>query len=60
MKISVSSGKTGTAIYIDTEGSFVPIRLQNMSIAAENHYRNEGLIRIRFEEKSRIDELFEA
>ena len=44
MKCGVSSGKTGAAIYIDTEGSFVPIRLQNMTIAADNHYRNDGLI----------------
>ena len=44
MKCAVSSGRTGAAIYIDTEGSFVPIRLQNMTIAAETHYRNEGLI----------------
>ena len=40
MKYGVSSGNTGSVIYIDTEGSFVPIRLQNMAIAAESHYRN--------------------
>jgi RecA/RadA recombinase len=36
MKYSVTSGETGTVIYIDTEGSFVPIRLQTMTMAAEN------------------------
>ena len=39
-KYGVSSGETGTVIYIDTEGSFVPIRLQNMAMTAEMHYRN--------------------
>jgi RecA/RadA recombinase len=42
MKYSVTSGETGTVIYIDTEGSFVPIRLQTMAMAAENHYKNEN------------------
>ena len=42
MKHSVTTGETGTVIYIDTEGSFVPIRLQTMAMAAENHYRNEN------------------
>ncbi|CAF1448021.1 unnamed protein product [Adineta steineri] len=42
MKFGVTSDNTGTAIYIDTEGSFVPIRLQNMAMDAENHYRNEN------------------
>ena len=41
MKFGVTTQQTGTVIYIDTEGSFVPIRLQNMAMAAENHYRNE-------------------
>lgn len=41
MKSCVTSDSTGTVIYIDTEGSFVPIRLQNMAMAAENHYKNE-------------------
>lgn len=44
MKCAVASEKRGAAIYIDTEGSFVPIRLQNMAMAAETHYRNEGMI----------------
>jgi RecA/RadA recombinase len=42
MKYGVTSESTGTAIYIDTEGSFVPVRLHNMAMAAENHYRNVG------------------
>ncbi len=42
MKYGISSNNTGTVIYIDTEGSFVPIRLQNMAMAAENHYKNEN------------------
>jgi RecA/RadA recombinase len=42
MKYSVTSDNTGTVIYIDTEGSFVPIRLQNMAMAAEDHYKNEN------------------
>jgi RecA/RadA recombinase len=42
MKFGVTSNNTGTVIYIDTEGSFVPIRLQNMAMAAENHYKNEN------------------
>ncbi|CAF0795465.1 unnamed protein product [Rotaria sordida] len=42
MKYGVTSNETGTVIYIDTEGSFVPIRLQNMAMAAENHYKNEN------------------
>jgi RecA/RadA recombinase len=42
MKYGVISDNTGTVIYIDTEGSFVPIRLQNMAMAAENHYKNEN------------------
>ncbi len=46
MKYSVTSGETGTVIYIDTEGSFVPIRLQTMAMAAENHYKNENLSNI--------------
>ena len=41
MKFGVTTQQTGTVIYIDTEGSFVPIRLQNMAMAAENNYRNE-------------------
>ena len=40
MKYGVSSGITGSVIYIDTEGSFVPIRLQNMAVASESHYRH--------------------
>jgi RecA/RadA recombinase len=40
MKYGVSSENTGTVIYIDTEGSFVPIRLQNMAMMADAHYRN--------------------
>ncbi len=40
MKYGVTSDNTGTVIYIDTEGSFVPIRLQNMALAAEDHYKN--------------------
>ncbi|CAF5135168.1 unnamed protein product, partial [Rotaria magnacalcarata] len=42
MKYGVTTNETGTVIYIDTEGSFVPIRLQNMAMAAENHYKNEN------------------
>lgn len=42
MKYGVTTEQTGSVIYIDTEGSFVPIRLQNMAMAAENHYRNEN------------------
>ncbi len=42
MKFCVPSGNTGTVIYIDTEGSFVPIRLHTMAMAAENHYKNEN------------------
>jgi RecA/RadA recombinase len=42
MKYAMTSDNTGTVIYIDTEGSFVPIRLQNMAMAAENHYKNEN------------------
>jgi len=44
MKFCVTSDTTGTVIYIDTEGSFVPIRLQNMAMAGENHYKNENKI----------------
>jgi len=44
MKSCVISDNTGTVIYIDTEGSFVPIRLQNMAMNAENHYKNENKI----------------
>jgi RecA/RadA recombinase len=40
MKYGVTSDNTGTVIYIDTEGSFVPIRLQNMALAGDNHYKN--------------------
>ena len=40
MKYGVSSEETGNVIYIDTEGSFVPIRLQNMAMTADTHYRN--------------------
>ena len=43
MKSAVTTGETGTVIYIDTEGSFVPIRLQTMAMAAETHYKNENL-----------------
>lgn len=42
MKCSVTTGETGTVVYIDTEGSFVPIRLQTIAMAAENHYKNEN------------------
>lgn len=42
MKYGVTTEETGTVIYIDTEGSFVPIRLQSMAMAADNHYRNEN------------------
>ena len=42
MKYGIMSDTTGTVIYIDTEGSFVPIRLQNMAMAAEDHYKNEN------------------
>ena len=42
MKYGVNSESTGTAIYIDTEGSFVPVRLHNMAMASANHYRNVG------------------
>lgn len=42
MKFGISSENIGTVIYIDTEGSFVPIRLQNMAMSAENHYKNEN------------------
>ncbi|CAF0830540.1 unnamed protein product [Adineta ricciae] len=44
VKYGINSDSTGTAIYIDTEGSFVPIRLQNMAMAADNHYRNHNQI----------------
>lgn len=40
MKYGVSTEETGNVIYIDTEGSFVPIRLQNMAMTADTHYRN--------------------
>lgn len=42
MKYGVTTNEPGSAIYIDTEGSFVPIRLQTMALTAENHYRNEN------------------
>ncbi|UJR35927.1 hypothetical protein I4U23_028669 [Adineta vaga] len=44
MKYGINLESTGTAIYIDTEGSFVPIRLQNMAMAAENHYKNDNQV----------------
>ena len=40
MNYGITTENPGTVIYIDTEGSFVPIRLQTMAMAAENHYKN--------------------
>ena len=42
MKFAVSSENTGKVIYIDTEGSFVPVRLQTMAMAADDHYQNKS------------------
>jgi RAD51-like protein 2 len=44
IEYGVSTGQTGTVVYIDTEGSFVPIRLHHMATAADNHYRNHTRI----------------
>ncbi|CAF0850721.1 unnamed protein product [Didymodactylos carnosus] len=39
MSHSMKAGETGGAIYIDTEGSFIPIRLYDIAVAAHSHYK---------------------